>query len=93
MPVDGKIGLGQNYRLAIVEALKKFGYSPLNWRTRAMDRISWRHQLNSQGQTRGSGDEYYDCSKNEVESVHSYRSEAYDEQSWDDDPMQLVRVE
>jgi hypothetical protein len=40
----------RNYRLVIVDALTKFGYSPQNWRELAADRSSWRHYLNSDGQ-------------------------------------------
>jgi hypothetical protein len=40
----------QNYRIVIVDALKKFGYSPGSWREAAADRTAWRHQLNSTGQ-------------------------------------------
>jgi hypothetical protein len=48
---NNRIGApSQNYRLVIVDALKKFGYSPRSWRDDAGDRSSWRHHLNSQGQ-------------------------------------------
>jgi hypothetical protein len=40
----------QNYRIVIIDALKKFGYAPGSWREAAVDRVAWRHQLNSTGQ-------------------------------------------
>jgi hypothetical protein len=39
----------RNYRLAIVDALTKFGYSTHTWREVAASRSEWRQQLNSSG--------------------------------------------
>jgi hypothetical protein len=39
----------RNYRLTIVDALRKFGYSAQSWREIAANRSEWRHHLNSVG--------------------------------------------
>jgi hypothetical protein len=39
----------RNYRKAIADALKNFGYSPTQWQELAADRSGWRQKLNSSG--------------------------------------------